>query len=140
MCLINTHIMIYWHVRHNCKLWQVHRFYCFFMEFSYIIDDHSCLKYIFSTKLSQIVCLINLKLLVCQHDKCDCWLWKVNWFNRFVFGNFHILLHVWNVIISTNFYNLCLEAEVLRWIVNLCNHLWFFQSSVRVFLLYNIYW
>ena len=49
----------------------------YFKEFSYIIDNYSCLKYYIFTKLSQTVCLINVHILVCQHAKCDCKLWKV---------------------------------------------------------------
>ena len=91
-------ILTYWYARCICKLWNALWFYCVFwvlicqmylqvMEgslillrfwvFSYIIDEYSCLKYCIFTKLSQIVCLINVHILVCQHVKCDCWLWKV---------------------------------------------------------------
>ena len=41
--LINTHILIYQHDRCDCKLWSV-PFSLDFWLFSYIIDDHSCLK------------------------------------------------------------------------------------------------
>ena len=51
--------------------------YCIFYESSYIIDEHSCLKYFIFTKLSQIMCLINAHILVYQHAKCDCKLWEV---------------------------------------------------------------
>ena len=43
-----------------------------FLVFSYIIDDHSCLKCYIFTKVSQIMCLIDVHILVCQHAKCDC--------------------------------------------------------------------
>ena len=46
--------------------------------FSYLIDEHSCLKCCIFTKLSQIVCLITVQILVCQHAKYDGRLWKVN--------------------------------------------------------------
>ena len=31
------------------------------------------------------------------------------------FGDFYVLLHVWNVITSSNFYKLCVRAEVYGW-------------------------
>ena len=40
------------------------------------------------TKLSQIVCLINVHILICQHAKCDCRLWNVLWFNCVFSGIF----------------------------------------------------
>ena len=90
MCLINTHIFIYWYVRCNCKLWKALWFYCIF---SYIIDEYSCLKYCIFTKLSQIVCLINVHILDYQHAKCDCWLWKVLWFDCVFLWIFHIITY-----------------------------------------------
>ena len=64
-----------------------------FKEFSYIIDEHLCLNCFISTKLLKIVCLINVHILVYQHAKCNCKLWK-NESIAFFFVNFHILLHV----------------------------------------------
>ena len=52
-------------------------FIAFFWVFSYIIDEYSCLKYCIFTKLSQIMYLIDVHILVCQHAKYDCMLWKV---------------------------------------------------------------
>ena len=63
-----------------------------FRVFSYIIVDHSYSNWCISTKISLIVCLINVHILVCQYAKCDCRLWKDLWFNFFFFGNFSILL------------------------------------------------
>ena len=84
VCLINTHILIYWHARCDCKLWKLLWFYCvFFWVFSYIIDEYSCLKYCIFTKHSQIVCLINVYILEYQHAKYDCWLWQVFYFAFF---------------------------------------------------------
>ena len=79
--LITMHILMYRYAIYNCKLWKAFWFYCVFRRFSYIIDGHSCLKYCISTKLSQIVCLTNVHILVCQYAKCDCRLWRVLWFN-----------------------------------------------------------
>ena len=45
---------------------------------------------------------------------------------HFFFGNFHILLHIWNDKTLTNFYKLCIcRTEKLI----LCNHLWFRQYN-----------
>ena len=38
-------------------------------------------KYYIVTKHSQIVNLVNVHILVYQHAKCDCMLWKLLWFN-----------------------------------------------------------
>ena len=60
-----------------------------FWVFSYIIDEHSCLKYCILTKLSQIMCLIIVHILVCQHAKYACRLWRFLWFTVF----FRILIY-----------------------------------------------
>ena len=44
VCLVNTHILIYWNARCDCMLWNAYWFSYFFLVFSYIIDDHSCLN------------------------------------------------------------------------------------------------
>ena len=64
------------------------RFWGIFIHF---IDEHWCLKYIKTTKHSQIDCWtpFNVHLLLCQNTKCDCSLWKVLWFNC-VFGYFYM--------------------------------------------------
>ena len=67
--LINTQNLIYLYARCNSKLWKALWFYCVFWVFSYMIDDHSCLKFCIFTKLSQIMCLINLYIFKCQHAK-----------------------------------------------------------------------
>ena len=46
------------------KFWNPSWFYYVFWVFSYIIDEHSCLKYCISIKLSQIVCLINWHIMI----------------------------------------------------------------------------
>ena len=75
------------------------------------IDDHSCLNCSCATKLSQIVCLIDVHTLVCQHTKCNCRLWKILRLG-YIFEDFHILLHVSNVINSPSFYKLYTKAEM----------------------------
>ena len=111
LCLINTSILVCWHVRCDCKLWNATWFCCVFLEFSYLIDDHLCLKYFIFTKLLQIVYLIDVPSLVYQHAKCDCRLWKILWFFG-VFRNFHIFIHIWNVKTSSNFKKLCIKIEI----------------------------
>ena len=86
------------------------------------------------------VWLSNIYILICQHTKCDYRLWKVLWFNC-IFCKFSLLIHVWNVITSSNFYKLCIKTEVLKWKINLCNHLWLRQSSfwiVKIWLIISI--
>ena len=63
--LINTLIFIYYHSRCYRKLWSLYWFECIFQEFSYIIDEYSCVKYCIFTKLSQMMCLINVHILIC---------------------------------------------------------------------------
>ena len=104
VCLFNTHSLIYQYARCNCKLWKAFWFYGVFWVFSYIIDEYLYLKNCIFTKLTEIVCLINIHILECQDAKCECRLWKVLSFNCVLFGYFHILLHVWDVIASSNFY------------------------------------
>ena len=81
-------------------------------------------QYLHQNKTLQIVCLIDVHILECQHAKCDYWLWKVLWFNCFFFGYFsyNYYLHVWKDIISSNFYKLYVKAEVYKWKVILCKH------------------
>ena len=66
-------------------------FIMFFCVYSDIIDEHLCLKCCIFTKLSQFVYLINVHILMCQHAKCNCGLWKVLLFN-YVLWEFFILL------------------------------------------------
>ena len=89
--------MTYLCARCNCTLRLSFRFYCVFGVFSYIIDEHLCLKCCIFIKLSQIVCLIYVHILICQHAKCDC---RFSDLIAFL-GNFHILLHVWHVVTSS---------------------------------------
>ena len=71
-----------------CQMWlQVMESPLILLRFcvsSYIIDDYSHLNCCISNKLSQIVCLINVHILLCQHAKSNCKLWKVLWFNAFL--------------------------------------------------------
>ena len=56
-------------------------FITFFVHFHTLLLTAIHVWVVFSsTKLSQIVCLINIHILFCQ---CDCRIWKVLWFNAF---------------------------------------------------------
>ena len=94
--LINTHIFMYRYARCSCNLWISPWFDCVFWVFSYFF------------KLSLVVCLINLNILVCQNAKCTAGYGRFTDLIEFL-GNFHILLHVWNVITSPNFHKLCVS-------------------------------
>ena len=130
VCLINTHIFMYWYVRCNYKLWNALWFYCVFRVFSYITDDHLCLNCSTSTKLSQIVCLINVHILVYQHAKCNCSLWKDLWFNTFFLAFSYIITCL------KRYRFIKLLQIVYYWKVNFCNNLWLRQSEV--FLIMDI--
>ena len=80
-----------------------------------------CLVTHISTKKSQIMCLINVHILICQYAKCDCRLWKVLWFDPFFWEysyTYHIVLH--------DFIKL---LQIMCKKVNLCNHLWLRQPE-----------
>ena len=69
----------------------------------YCVIMYSCLKYCIFTKLSQIVCLIDVHILVCQHAKCDWWLWKVLWFNWIFWVFSYIILSFMTANYETRF-------------------------------------
>ena len=61
----------------------------FFCVFSYITDEHSCLKHFIFTKLYQIMCLTDVQILICRHAKFYCKLWQIlNIYSIMSFGNF----------------------------------------------------
>ena len=64
-------LMYYYYARCTLNLWSVIWFCCVFWIFSNIIDNHACLNWFISTKHSQILCPINLHILVCQHAQYD---------------------------------------------------------------------
>ena len=85
-------------------------FIVFFKEFSNNIVDCSCLNCYISTKLLQIMCLINVHILEYQHAKCVCNLWTVHWFDR-VSCEFSYILYYNNL---SNFYRLFVEAFMFK--------------------------
>ena len=99
ICLINTHILIYWYARCDCKLWNSLRFYNVFWAFSYIIIEHSCLYCCISTKHSLIIWLINTHIVIYWHARCHSKLWKAFWF-YFVFFLFFLFFFVFFLLIS----------------------------------------
>ena len=114
-CLINTQIMVYQHVRCDCKLWNAPL--CYWV-FSYIIDEHACLKCCIFTKLQQIVCLIDVHILICQHAKYSYRLWKVLLFDS-VFREFFIYI---TTCFNQTFKNCLLRQNVYWWKVNLLKY------------------
>ena len=44
VCLISIHILIYWHARCNCKLWNAHWLFCVLYKFSNKINNYSYLN------------------------------------------------------------------------------------------------
>ena len=86
-------------------------FDCFF---SSIIDEHSFLKYFIFIQHSQIVCIINIHILVCQHAKYDCRLWKVLWFNCIIwkFSNIFTCLKRLSFVKLRQNYRLYVETDV----------------------------
>ena len=111
----HTHFLIYRYARCNCKLWRPFDFITFFLVFSYIIDEYSWLKHCIFTKLSQIMCLINVKILVYQM-----WLQVMEGFLL----NFRFL---------RIFHTSCLKRYNFIKIfkkVTLCKHLWLRQTSL----------
>ena len=62
------------------------------LRFLGIFIHNSCLKCSIFIKLSQIVCLVNVHILIYHHANCDCSLWKVVLLsNAFFWYFFHIL-------------------------------------------------
>ena len=61
VCLINTHVLMYWQVRCDRKLWYAPRFWCFFKEFLlYIHASIHVWSFIISPQN-----FINTYILVC---------------------------------------------------------------------------
>ena len=108
VCLFNMHILMYWHARCNCKLWNAIRFYFDFLGHFIYIDEYACMKYFMFTNFHRlgVSLLYTFWFDIMPNVPVD-----YGWFAQF-FGNFHILLHDWNVITSSNFYILCVKAEV----------------------------
>ena len=75
-------------------------------------ERHLFITHIFN-KLSQIVRLINVHILVCQHSKSDCSIWRVLWFNC-VFWEF-------------SYISICLNFDILNHV-----QLFFTQTSYTI--------
>ena len=109
----------------------------FFKEFSYIIDDHSYLKNCISTKLSQIVCLINVHILECKYAKCDCIIWKVLLFNC-VFREFSYIITCLKRYNFTKLLQIACLGRTVGKKVNLCNYLYLYQSEFSLWKLQKL--
>ena len=92
-----------------------------FYEFSYIIEDYSCLKCCISTKISQIMCLINTHSLMFRYIKFYCKLWYASW-SYCIFWAFHALTCELGYVVTR------LQKPTKAYLISLC----FF------FTLYNI--
>ena len=82
ICLINHNQHTFWYIDIDkpdvtASYGRLFDFIALFGNFAHIIDEDSRLNCCIFTKLSQIICLTNAHILVCQHAKCDCRLWKV---------------------------------------------------------------
>ena len=106
MCLFNIYILIYRYVRCDCKLWNAPWCYC---VFSYV--------HILLTTIHDWIIVSSPKF-----HRLYVWLiytfWYINLpnvtagYGRFsdlisFFGNFNILLQIWNAITSPNLYKWC---------------------------------
>ena len=132
VCIIITHILMYWFARCNCKLCVVSWFYYISWVFLYIIiDNHfmSELIYSTSTKLSQIVCLINVHILECQHVKCDCRLWMALWFDAFFWELSYIITSLKRYYLTKVLQIMC-WGRTLGLKVNLSNHIFLSTENI----------
>ena len=85
-----------------------------FSVFSLINEDYSCLKCWISTKLSQIVCLINLHIfLIWWHTRCYCRQWNNLWLYIAHFGHFKCLKRYIFIKICPNF----VQPYVYNWLL-----------------------
>ena len=103
VCLIDIHILIYWHARFDRKLWKALWFYYVFWPFSYIIIEYSCLNSCISTKLSLIIYLINT-----DTSKCHMWL-QVMPLNFITF-----FLRIFHKIDEYSCLKYCISIKLLR--------------------------
>ena len=99
--------MIYWYLRCHCNLWKNPWFYCDFWVFSYIIEDHSCLKYCIFTKLPKIVYLDNVNILKCQNAKCNSSFYDLIPFLGMFIYYYVFMKLLWSF--TSKFYKLCVK-------------------------------
>ena len=106
-------------------IWNVPWFCRVFLEFSYKIDNQSCLKCCIFTKLSQIVRLINVHILVCRYARCNYRLWKVTWFKYICLGIFKYY-YIFKTLYFHQSFTKCMRSKV-----KLCNRLRLNKSSFQ---------
>ena len=103
-----NHLLVHWCVRYITTSYG--RPFDFIAFFGIFIHIHVWSVSIF-TKLSQIVRLISVNSLVCQHAKCDYRLWKLLLYNC-VFWEFSYITCFWNILTLSNFCRLlCIKVE-----------------------------
>ena len=91
------------------------------------------------TKLSQNVCLINTNILMYQHARCDCKLWKALWF-YWVFCVFSYIFDDHLCLNCCIFTKLSLIEYLInsntniRCVCNLWNTLWFYWFFLGIFI------
>ena len=109
----------------TCQMWpQVMARPLILLRFLSILIHFWWLNCCIFTKRSQIVCLIGVHFLKCQHTKCNCRLWKVLWFNC-VLGEF--CLKRYNSIKLLQI--VCKGRSVEIKSKPMLNHLWLHQSG-----------
>ena len=129
MCLNHICILMYWYTRCNYKLWKIPWFYSvFFWLFSYIIDDHSCLIFCMSNKLSHIMSLINVNIWVCM-STCQMWLQVIEDYLHFLGQIFDFKYGFLGLVGNTALY---LQKNITKIILN--NFSRFFSSQVQNFI------
>ena len=110
VCLLNIHILIYWHARYPNKLWNAYWFYSILANFAHI----------WRIFMSEVL-YIHQTFTVVMPDLTT----------SGFFGNFN----VWYVIVWKEFqrvilpYVIACYKSVYSIKINLCNNLWLRQSS-----------
>ena len=118
-----------------CSVTAAYTSLCIFWLFSYIINEHLCLKYCVFTKLSQFVCLINIHISYVNMSNVTVSYGKFSNLIAFFLGIFHIITRCFKLYrTSSNFYKLYVKAKVYKWKVSLCKYLWLHYSSLILML------
>ena len=91
VCLINKHILVYWHARYNCRLWKALWFYCVSSP-----NFHRLCVWLMYTFWN-----VNMPIVTAGYGRFS---------DSIAF--FVYFSYVWNDISSSNFYKLYVKAEV----------------------------
>ena len=102
---VNTHILMYWYTKCNCKLWNLSWFCCVFLR----IFIHNCLSEVMYHPQTFTDFVFNVIVLNVTANYA-----RFSELITFLGYFLYIFLQVWNVITSSNFYRLYVaEEEVL---------------------------